>query len=272
LNKWLWQKKQEIPYITIPHWVEQGIYMAFSGRQGGESLAPYDSLNMGLHVGDRPAAVLSNRRAFLQIWGLGLEQVVCCQQVHGNGVARIKTEQAGRGAKDHHNALPGLDAMVTDCPGIVLASFYADCIPVLIYDPQQRAVGMAHSGWKGTMDRVVLNTVQALGEYFGSVAGDLEVFIGPGIGPCCFQIQPDLSEKVTKAFPGFDGIMYRNREIFWDLRLTNRKILCQAGVDPKKIIDCELCTSCQKDSFFSYRREKGKTGRMMAVIGLQQPR
>jgi copper oxidase (laccase) domain-containing protein len=107
-------------------------------------------------------------------------------------------------------------------------------------------------------------------QVYGSKVEDLEVFIGPGIGPCCFQIQADLGQKVCAAFPEFDVIMYRNSEIFWDLSLTNRKILEQIGIEPDKILECGLCTSCNTDRFFSYRRENGKTGRMMAAIGLQQ--
>jgi YfiH family protein len=269
LDKWIWQKEQEIDYITIPHWREQGVIMAFSSRNGGVSPSPFQSLNMGLHVGDQAELVWANRQRFIDLWCLGLEQMVCCQQVHGSQVVCVSSEMSGLGAKDYNTSISGIDAMITDQTGIILATFYADCQPVFFFDPQKRVVGLAHSGWKGTMGRIVSNTVNTMVHVYGSKAENLEVFIGPGIGPCCFQIQADLAKKVTAAFPEFDGIIDRNREISWDLSLTNRKILDQAGIDPNKIMECGLCTSCNKDSFFSYRRENGKTGRMMAVIGLQ---
>lgn len=269
MDKWIWEKNQLISYITIPHWSEQGVNIGFSARHGGASHHPFHSLNMGLHVGDQQESVLCNRRQFAGIFRIGLDKVVCCEQVHGSQVAHVDMEQGGRGAENYNTSLPGIDALVTRTPGIMLATFYADCIPVFFFDPVTRAVAIAHSGWKGTMDRIVLNTLQSMVQRLGSKLGDIEVFLGPGIGPCCFQIAPDLSEKVSKAFVEFDGIMYRNGEIYWDLRLTNWHILIQAGINPVKIIDCGLCTSCRTDLFYSHRREKGNTGRMMAAIGLR---
>lgn len=269
MDKWIWQKEQKIDYITIPHWREQGVIMAFSARHGGVSPPPFQSLNMGLHVEDRAELVLANRKRLLDLWDLGLQQLVCCQQIHGSQVVCVSQEMTGLGAKDYSTSIPDMDAMTTDHAGIILATFYADCLPVFFFDPQKRVVGIAHSGWKGTMGRIVSNTVNTMVQVYGSKAENLEVFIGPGIGPCCFQVQADLAKKVTAAFPEFDVIMDRNREIFWDLSLTNFKILCQAGVDPHKIMDCGICTSCNTDSFFSHRRENGETGRMMAAIGLQ---
>ncbi len=272
MDKWIWKKRQQIHYITIPHWLEQGVNIGFSTRNSGVSQPPFYSLNMGLHVGDRQESVIRNRQQFMSVLGIGLDRVVCCQQVHGSNVACINGEQAGRGAENYDTSLPGIDAMITSTPGIMLAAFYADCIPVFFFDPVKRAVAIAHSGWKGTMNRIVVNTLQSMVEGLGCEPFDIEVFIGPGIGRCCFQIQPDLSEKVSKVFPEFDGIMDRNREIYWDLRLTNRNILIEAGINPVKIIDCGLCTSCRTDMFYSHRKEHGKTGRMMAAIGLRRPR
>ncbi len=269
MQKWSWQKIQEIAYLTIPHWAEEGVVIAFSARHGGVSQPPLDSLNMALHVGDEQELVWLNRQRFIELWDLRLEQMVCCQQVHGSQVACVSSDMAGLGAKDYLTSLTEIDAMATNESDIILATFYADCLPVFFYDPQKRAVAIAHSGWKGTMGKIVSNTVNTMIQAYGCKAENLEVFLGPGIGPCCFQIQADLAQKVAAVFPEFDVIIDRNREFFWDLSLSNRKILQQAGIDPQKIIDCGLCTSCNTDKFFSHRRENGKTGRMMAAIGLQ---
>jgi YfiH family protein len=264
LDKWIWQNEQEIDYITIPHWREQGVIIAFTARQGGVSSPPYQSLNMALHVGDQAELVWANRKRLAGIWDLSLEQMVCCQQIHGSQVACVNSEMAGLGAKDYGTSIPGVDALTTDQTGIILATFYADCLPIFYFDPRQRVVGIAHSGWKGTMGRIAVKAVNTMVQVYGSKVEDLEVFIGPGIGPCCFQIQADLGQKVCAAFPEFDVIMYRNSEIFWDLSLTNRKILEQIGIEPDKILECGLCTSCNTDRFFSYRRENGKTGSIIS--------
>jgi len=268
MARWIWKKSDKIKYITIPEWTRQGVNIGFTARHGGESAAPFDSLNMGLHVSDDSQKVLANRRSMFNIFNTDISQVVCAQQVHNCQVAVVDKAHAGMGAEIYDTVLPGIDAMVTNTPGIMLAAFYADCIPIYFFDPAKMVVALAHSGWKGTMGRIAANTVDAMCEYFQSRPRDIEVFIGPGIGKCCFQIQPDLFEKVSKEFAGFDGIINRNKECSWDLKLTNKKILIDRGINPEKIVDCDLCTSCYTDVFYSHRRENGQTGRMAAVIGL----
>jgi YfiH family protein len=264
-----WINIDGIRYITLPHWAEQGVNVAFSTRLGGVSQSPYNTLNFGLHVGDRRHDVIENRRRFLKLFSLTPEDMVCCEQVHGNSVAIVGEEEKGRGAVDYYTALPGYDAMVCRTPGILLSTFYADCVPIYLFDPGERVVAIAHSGWKGTMGQIAVQSLRVMEREFGCSPENTEVFIGPGIGGCCFQIGQDLVKQVKEEFPGLDGILRCELgEYTWDLPLTNRLMLQDNGVRPKNIIDCGLCTSCNPKVFFSYRREKGKTGRMAAVIGL----
>ncbi len=261
--------KNGMSYLTLPQWAKQGVNVAFSTRLGGVSHSPYNTLNFGLHVGDRRDDVIENRHRFLKLFSLTPENMVCCEQVHGNSVAIVGKDEEGRGALDYYTSLPGYDAMVCRTPGIMLATFYADCIPIYLFDPGQRVVAIAHSGWKGTMGRIAIQTLRIMQKKFGCSPQNTEVLIGPGIGSCCFQIGQDLAKQVKEEFPRLDGILKLELgECTWDLPLTNRLMLQDNGIRPENIIDCGLCTSCNPEVFFSYRREEGETGRMAAVIGL----
>lgn len=261
----------ELQLITHPEWACDGVDMAFSTRMGGVSRGVYASLNLGLHVGDDPALVLENRARIMAVFGRSLGEAVCCEQVHGYKVARVGSADRGRGALDLESAIPGCDALVTDEPGVYLMSFYADCFPVYFYDPQHRAIGLAHCGWKGTMGRIAAHTLNAMQEAYGTVTAQVEVFIGPGIGPSCFIIQPDLKDKVEVELSELHDIITEaeNGTITWDLPETNRQILLQAGVRAEHIKVCSICTACNTDRFYSYRREVGLTGRMAALLGLK---
>ena len=264
-----WINKDGMHYITLPHWNQQGVSVAFSARLGGVSQPPYNSLNMGLHVGDKTDDVIENRHRYLDLFSFNPENMVCCEQVHGNSVAVVGKEEQGRGALDFKTSMSGYDAMVCRTPGIMLTTFYADCIPIYLFDPCQRVVAIAHSGWKGTMGRIATQTVRLMQREFGCSPENTEVFIGPGIGSCCFHIGEELSKQVKEEFPGLHGILnYEFNGCTWDLQLTNRLMLQDEGVRPENIINCGLCTACNSEVFFSYRREQGKTGRMAAVIGL----
>ncbi len=259
-----------LEFVTLETWLTEGINVAFSGRRGGVSQGVYDSLNLGLHVGDKAELVWENRRRYLSAFNANLNDMVACEQVHGNEVRQVQGTDRGRGARDLGDVIMNCDAMITNEPGVYLMSFYADCMPVYFYDPINRAIGMAHSGWKGTMQRIVVNTLEAMVKEFNTSPGELHIFIGPGIGSCCFAIQSDLLVKVEAEFGGFHDIINHNQgPITWDLQATNRQLLIQAGVNPLNISVCKLCTACNTDRFYSYRKEHGTTGRMGALIGME---
>lgn len=267
---WTWQENKGVKYISIPEWNRQGVRMGFSARQGGCSESPYESLNLGLHVGDDREKVIANRQALVDVFAVSLEQMVCCQQVHGKEVALVDANAAGRGSVIYDTALPGCDAMVCNTPGLLLATFYADCFPVFFFDPVKRAVALAHSGWKGVMGRIVVETLNKMARDFGSKPQDIQVFIGPGIQKCCFEVQPDLANKVRQEFSSMTDIIYnKESEHRWDLPETIRQTLMQAGITEPNLLNCGLCTSCCTDLFYSYRRENAVTGRMAAIIGLK---
>ncbi|PKM76321.1 MAG: peptidoglycan editing factor PgeF [Firmicutes bacterium HGW-Firmicutes-15] len=270
MELWNWVNRNGLQFISLQAWLKEGINMAFSARTEGVSNGAYKSLNMGLHVGDTADLVLENRRRYLSIFNADLDDMVACQQVHGNEVRRVNCIDRGKGARSLDEVIMNCDAMITNEPGIYLMSFYADCIPVYFYDPINRAIGMAHSGWKGTMKKIVVNTLEAMYKEFNTCANEVQIFIGPGIGFCCFEIQSDLLAKVKAEFNSFhDIINNKNGLITWDLQETNLQLLKQEGVNPLNISTCKLCTACCADIFYSYRRENGDTGRMGALIGME---
>lgn len=270
MKHWTLHTSRFINYITVPKWETQGVSLAFSARQGGVSEGIYDSLNLGLHVGDQDNLVLKNRSRLMNIFKADLMEAVCCQQVHGNEVAAVTQSDRGKGAFRLDKTIPDCDAMVTASPRVYLMTFYADCVPVYFFDPVHRAVGLAHCGWKGTMGRIAEKTLLAMETKFKSKASQVQVFIGPGIGPCCFEIKADLAAKVYAEFTNQNGIITASEDdrYTWDLKKTNALILETMGVNQNNICICGLCTACRPDLFFSYRRDDGATGRMAALIGL----
>lgn len=270
MREWICNSCNDTEYITVPDWNRHGAIMAFSSRRGGKSQGPYSSLNLGLHVGDDPDLVIQNRSRYVKIFDRELGDIIACEQVHGNRVAVVNHKHRGLGAYCNSTAVQGCDALITATPGVILATFYADCIPIYFFDPVNRVVAIAHGGWKGTMSGIAGQTLKEMQKHFGCNPQDVQVFIGPGIEKCCFEIGSDLARKVNKQFASFGDIVYDDENrYYWDLKSSNQKLLEDIGVRPENILCCQLCTSCQEELFFSYRRDNGITGRMGALIGLQ---
>jgi polyphenol oxidase len=271
MASFVFMEKNGLPLIMIPEWSAEGVDMCFTTRRGGCSSGAYSTMNLGLHVSDGPGAVLENRTRLVAAFGGELRDAVSCEQIHGAEVCRITSADRGKGMFALESALPGFDAMITDQPGLFMLSFYADCVPVYFYDPTHRVIGLAHCGWKGTMGRIAVRTLSALRESFGTDPNQIKVFVGPGIGPCCFVIQPELAEKVKAEFDWGPEMIVEHESgiITWDLQETNHRLLAGCGVDPENISVCRLCTVCRADLFYSYRRDHGTTGRMGALLSLR---
>lgn len=271
MNTWQLYKRNGQEFLSIDSWLQAGVNIAFTTRQGGSSTGCFDSCNLGLHVGDEAEKVLTNRRSVLRLFQAELGQAVCCEQVHGDQIRKVDKSYQGQGAFRYEQSLASCDGMITNVPGVFLVTFYADCIPVFFFDPIHRAVGIAHSGWKGTMAGIAVKTIAAMQQEYGSRSDELYIGIGPGIAGCCFQVADDLAHRVEQSFPDFPGIIHTrdSAEYNWDLPETNRQMLIKQGVNPQHISSCSLCTACHPELFFSYRRDQGNTGRMGALIALE---
>jgi YfiH family protein len=238
---------------------------AVTTRHGGVSTGRYSSLNLTTGTGDDPQAVGENLARTCAALNLRRDDLVSPNQRHTANVRRI--EQADRG-----QIYTGFDVFVTDQPGVPLLLRYADCTPVLIYDPVRRAAAVIHSGWRGTVQGAAAAAVAALGQEYGSRPADLVAGIGPSIGPCCYEVGDDVTGAVHAAFRRPAELLLapagKARRHF-DLWAANRRWLAEAGV--RHIEVAGLCTACRVDEFYSYRAEKGKTGHFGAVMALREP-
>ena len=244
---------------------------AVSTRHGGVSVPPYDSMNLALHVGDDAADVVENRRRFLGLLGLDFERLTTPEQVHGDNIVRVGEAEAGRGRLSYADAIPETDALMTDVPGIPLMLCFADCTPILLFDPVHRAAAIAHGGWKGTVRSIAAKTVRAMGDAYGTRPEDCFAGIGPAIGPCCYEVGGEVAEEFRKEFPQFaeDILSEENGKIRLDLWQANRLQLEDAGLLPEHIDVAGVCTSCHARTFYSYRAEGPTIGRIAAVMAIR---
>ncbi|AIQ70432.1 peptidoglycan editing factor PgeF [Paenibacillus graminis] len=258
------------------------ITAGFTGRQGGIGKAPYDSFNCAFHVGDEPSDVLGNRTLLAESLGFTLQDWTCGEQTHGKDIAEVKAEDRGRGSLDRASAFQATDGLLTSVPGVLLTSFYADCVPLYFYDPQKKVVGLAHAGWKGTVAEIAAAMVARMETVYGSRPQNILAGIGPSIGGCCYEVDDhvmghirQLEDGLKAAACGASQDLYRtseadSRKSMLNLKEMNRRIMIKAGILPTHIECTSWCTSCNQDLFFSYRKENGVTGRMTSWIGIKE--
>lgn len=251
-----------IKYYKFTSFDDEGIYHAVFSRHGGISPTPWKSLNFGASVGDDGKRVQQNKENALACLGIKTDSVYDVHQVHSSEV--IYTERPLSTAGVHIKA----DAMITKTPGVTLMMRFADCVPILLFDPVNRAVGMAHAGWIGTINKIVGKTVLKMKETFGTAPSDLQAAIGPSIGPDHYSVGADVVEKVISIFgESADGLLIHDQgKTYFDLWKANQLILSEVGVN--RIENAEMCTQCKMDDWYSHRGEHGNTGRFGVVIGL----
>jgi len=250
-------------YKEIKHFI--------STRTGGLSTAPYHSLNLGLHVGDDPEKVLENRKRLAAAIGIPLDQFTIAKQIHSGNVRIVSDELRGNGSTDYESAIEDTDAMVTNRANICLVILVADCVPMLFFDPVQRAIGVAHAGRRGTLHCIAQNTVRALETAFGSSPEDIIVGIGPSIGPCCYRVGPEVISRFENTFPATKGLIVNKSDDgtgYLNLWRANFDQLLHTGIQRSNIELARICTRDNPGLFFSYRHQQGDTGRFGAGITL----
>ncbi|GIP20466.1 peptidoglycan editing factor PgeF [Paenibacillus sp. J22TS3] len=266
--------------LTIQSWEDAfpGLSAGFSGRGGGAGEGHYSSLNLALHVGDNPAVVAANRAKLAEAAGFSFEAWTCGEQVHDVRVSVVTEKDRGKGRADRSSAFQSTDGLITNVPGIMLTSFYADCVPLYFFDPVNRAVGLAHAGWKGTVSQIAWETIQAMASEYGSEPQHIRTAIGPSIGACCYEVDEYVMSKVRDIVPegagsGLDQVAAPSTipdRSMLNLKELNRIIMIKAGILPSHIECTSYCTSCRSNLFFSYRKENGTTGRMASWIGMKE--
>ena len=250
---------------------EDKVVHGFSARQGGVSAAPYDTLNMALHVGDDPAAVWENRVRYMRAMGLDAERICSVRQVHGTEIVRVMRRDAGRGAHDYADAMADADALITNDCGVPLMLCFADCVPVLLYDPVRHAGAVIHAGRDGTLHHIAAKTAHRMTEEFGTKPRDLLAGIGPSISAACYPVGAAEAAEFRASMPGHEAeiLAEKDGEIHLDLWAANRIQLIGTGI-PEEQIDCaNICTACEGTWYYSYRASGGTTGRLAAVMELR---
>ncbi|MFB9279984.1 peptidoglycan editing factor PgeF [Cohnella cellulosilytica] len=239
-----------------------GLTAGFTTRHAG---------NVALHVGDEPDHVVSNREAVTGLLGWEFAAFTCAEQVHGSDVRVVAAKDAGRGRASRETAFADTDAMITNEPDVLLAMFYADCVPLYFYDPVTGSLGLAHAGWKGTVAEIAVKTVEKMREVYGALPENMRAAIGPSIGGCCYEVDESVLRHVRPlANLSTEEVVKPNE--FGDraqlnLKHLNRQLMIKAGIMPSRIEMSSWCTSCRTDLLFSHRKERGATGRMMSWLG-----
>lgn len=250
-----------VTYFTFPALSDLGVRHAIGSRIGGVSPPPYATLNVSISVGDETARVHENRRRLAEVIGVSPGQFVSAWMVHGRDVARVNGEHRGQ-------RIPYHDALMTSEPGVPLFMTFADCVPIIVFDPVHRALALAHAGWRGTAAGIMENTLLAMAEMFGSRMEEMVVGFGPAIGICHYEVGTDVMEAfrlLGRTTPVFR--LEENGRVYLDLVETNRRQAASMGV--RQFLTTSYCTACRTDLFFSHRAEHGNTGRFGVVVMLE---
>lgn len=257
------QQRNGITTFHFESFPDDGVQQhAVFTRQGGSSPAPFASLNLSVSVPDTQENVYANRRRAYGLYGRDTATVVHAHLVHGADVARVSHADAG-------TWIPRVDGIITDQPGVALTMNFADCTPILLYDPRRKAIGLGHAGWQGAVKDLPGALVRAMVREFGSDPVDLLAAIGPTIGACCYEVGEPVISAVKAAFAEPHTLLHRQNgdpRPYFDLPEANRRNLARAGV--RQIELPGLCTACRTDLFFSHRAESGSTGRFGAIFML----
>ena len=263
----------QIPMLQFRNLEKTGIVRhGFTTRYGGVSTGMWRSLNLSFSRGDDPEAVRENfRRTALEL-GTSEDRFVFTDQTHTVNVRIVTEEDAGAGLTKPRG-YTDVDGLVTNVPGLVLSVFVADCVPIAFVDPVRRAIGLSHSGWRGTVGRIGAETIRIMRETYGSRPEDLVCAAGPSICQDCYEVSADVADAFAEEFAGKEDSILIDKgggKYQLDLWGANRIVLTEAGVRPEHIEITGICTCCNPDHLFSHRASVGKRGNLGAFLALRK--
>lgn len=257
------QQNGTVQYLTVTEFEKTGLVgHAFSTRKGGVSTGETATMNFGFNRKDTRENITENFRRLCGVIDADYTKLVVSNQVHKDIVYPVTEQDAGKGLC-RESDIKGVDALITNVPGIPICTFHADCMPILLLDPVKRAIGAVHSGWKSTVLNIAAKTVWAMEQQYGSHADDLLCAIGPSIGPCHFEVDEDVAANFP---PEFITIQEKPHVDLWGVA---KQQLQKCGVPEKSIIRSDICTYCHKDLYYSYRGDQHRTGSMASIIMLK---
>lgn len=270
------EKQQgELRYLQYPAINETGICRhLFSTRLGGVSEGDLGSMNLSYSRGDKKENVDENFRRIAEVLGIDVGQMVLSDQTHTTNVRKLTKEDCGKGIvkpQDFHD----VDGFVTNEAAVCLVTIYADCVPLYFVDPVKKAIGLSHSGWKGTVGRMGKVTVDKMRECFDSQPEDIIACIGPSICASCYEVSADVYEVFENTFQSAANLSKivlnkdeENKKAYLDLWQANLAVLLEAGLTEEHIILPDLCTACNRELLFSHRASHGKRGNLAAFLVL----
>lgn len=257
----------KVPFLSYPLLEATGIVNhGFSTRLGGVSKGCWATMNISTTRGDDPADVRENQRRIAAAIGVKPEDMTFTNQTHTTNVAVVREEDRGRRFQE-------TDGMITNVPGICLVTFYADCVPLYFVDPVKKAIGLSHSGWRGTVGKMGKVTVDLMRETYGSDPKDILAAIGPSICQECYEVSEDVILEFKKSFDEeyWPELFYKKENGKYQLSLwkANEFIFREAGIMPEHIAVTNVCTHCNPDILFSHRSMGNKRGNLSAFLALK---
>ena len=256
----------EVLWLSFPDFdTEKWALHGFSTRLGGVSRDHLASMNLSFGRGDDEANVRTNFRLIGAAVGFDPGDMVFSRQTHTVNVRRVGAENRGEGFL-RRGPEEDVDGLVTDEPGVVLTTFYADCVPLYFLDPEHRAIGLSHSGWRGTVSRMAEVTIDRMRREFGSDPRKMKAAIGPSICRSCYEVQDDVAGKFPPRFVKEKG----NGKYLLDLQGMNRAVMIESGIPMSSISMPGLCTACNRDLLFSHRATRGMRGNCAAFLEIRR--
>ena len=261
-------KVGDVLYLTYPLLEQTGLVQhGFSTRFGGVSEGIYSSMNLSFAQGDDEERVQENFKRMAHAIGVREDRLVRAQQTHTTNVHRVTLDNLGEPLQD-------IDGLITNEPGICLVTTYADCVPLYFVDPVHKAIGLSHSGWRGTVGRIGSNTLREMKVAFGTEPKDVIAAIGPSICQDCYEVSEDVIERFKEASHEtyWSDLFYEKENKKYQLNLwkANEIILLEAGVLKEHLAVTNLCTNCNPDVLFSHRASKGQRGALAAFLTLKE--
>lgn len=263
--------ENDLLYVTFPNLDDEKCISAVTTRMGGVSKGKYASMNMSFSNGDDPKAVRENYNILFSALGLDPQKAVFSQQTHTCNLRVVKSNDLGKGIVKERD-YTDIDGLITNLKGVTLVTHFADCVPLLFYDPVTEVIAASHAGWRGTVQEIGKKTVEAMASIFGSNPSDIKVGIGPSICRKCYEVDDAVLNEFKKLeYIKKDDVFKdkSNGKYMLDLWTANRLILENAGIKRENICVTDLCTSCNSNYFHSHRATGGNRGLIAAVIALK---
>ena len=266
-------EREGVPFLTFPLLTETGLVNhAFSTRLGGVSQGDFATMNFSFTRGDQKEAVLENYSRMARALSVERDRMVLTWQTHTTNVRRVTAEDAGKGIvreRDYRD----VDGLITNEPGLTLVTFFADCVPLYFLDPVHHAIGLSHSGWRGTVNRMGKVTIEAMEQAFGSKPEELLACIGPSICQGCYEVGPEVAEAFCSTFSEQEQELIlkakQNGKYQLDLWAANRLVLLTAGILPEHLSVTNICTYCNPKLLYSHRRSAERRGNLCAFLSLK---